>query len=181
MKYEQKNKRMFFNESWDTYFKLRNIGYHDFRTLESTKIARVHNWVSLHFVVRGKGKLLIRDKEYNIGSGDFFYIPPNEPTIYYADNSDPWRYYWISFSTSSLFRIADALNLSADSPTCKAKKPLRTSELFQELFNSDATSTELCYLTFSALMNILATEATHPPSPTKSVSRKKTAETIMTI
>ena len=101
MSIERENKRMFFNEVWDTYFKLRNIGYHDFHIIKPTKFARIYDWTSLHFVVSGNGTLIIRDKTYSLRAGDFFYIPANEPTVYYADDNEPWSYYWISFATSS--------------------------------------------------------------------------------
>ena len=87
---ERSNKRIFFNERWDTYFKLRNIGYHDFHIISPTKFARVYDWTSLHYVVSGKGMLVIHDQKYTLSAGDFFYIPANEPTTYYADDSDPW-------------------------------------------------------------------------------------------
>lgn len=173
------NKRLFFNESWDTYYKLRNIGYHDFHIIQPTKFARIYDWISLHFVVSGKGKLIVRDKKYSLSAGDFFYIPANEPTTYYSDEDNPWSYYWISFSLSSSFKIADALKLSADAPKLTAKNKIKVTALFDELFALDVQPTEFAYMTLSAIMQILALESSHPTSITpKKISSKKIVATI---
>ncbi len=182
MSSDRKNKRIFFNESWDTYFKLRNIGYHDFHIIKPTKFARIYDWTSLHYVVSGKGTLIIRDKKYRLRAGDFFYIPANEPTTYYSDDNEPWSYYWISFSTSSGFKIADSLNLSAESPKLTAKNPIKVTELFDELFSLKSSPTEFCYFTISMIMQLLASEATHPASPIpQKASPQKTIATIKRI
>ncbi|MBQ2841069.1 MAG: helix-turn-helix domain-containing protein [Oscillospiraceae bacterium] len=179
MNIERKNKRKFFNESWDSYFKLRNIGYHDFRIIKPTKFARIYDWTSLHFVVSGSGTLMIRDKRYKLCAGDFFYIPANEPTTYYSDDDNPWSYYWISFSASSGFKMADSLNLSAEHPTTTAKNPMKVTKLFDELFSSDVSPCEFCYLTISTIMQLLASEAQHPVSPIpKKISPKKIVSTV---
>ena len=182
MSVERENKRLFFNEAWDTYFKLRNIGYHDFCIIKPTKLARIYDWTSLHFVVRGKGTLVIRDKKYMLCAGDFFYIPANEPTVYYADDIEPWSYYWISFATSSGFKIADSLNLSAESPKLTAKNPEKVTELFDALFSLESFPTQFCYLTISTIMQLLAAEASHPSSPRpKKVPPKKIVATVKKI
>ncbi|MBQ7119761.1 MAG: AraC family transcriptional regulator [Oscillospiraceae bacterium] len=179
MNEKRPNKRIFFNEVWDTYFKLRNIGYHDFHIIKPTKFARIYDWTSLHFVVSGKGILKIRDKLYHLCAGDFFYIPANEPTIYHSDEKDPWSYYWISFSLSSGFKIADNLKLSADNPKTTAKNASKITVLFDELFSLDTSPTEFAYMTLSAIMQLLALEASHPTSTTpKKLSRKKIVATV---
>ena len=175
-------KRLFFNESWDTYFKLRNIGYHDFHIIAPTKFARIYDWFALHYIVSGKGTLIIRDKKYRLCAGDFFYIPANEPTTYYADENEPWCYYWISFSPSSRLKISDILKLSTDFPTRTAKNPQRVTELFDTLFALEVSPSEFCYMTMSAIMQLFASEAIHPtlPIPQK-VSPQKAAATIKQI
>ena len=77
-------KWLFFNESWDVYFRLRCAGIEDFSILPDIKISRVYNWSSLHFVRKGKGVLYIADKMYTLKSGDFFFIPPHTPTRYFV-------------------------------------------------------------------------------------------------
>lgn len=57
---------------------------------------RTH-WL-IHFVVSGHGYYRINNKEYKIGPGEMFVIPPFEETFYQADNKKPWTYIWIGFT-----------------------------------------------------------------------------------
>ena len=179
---ERKNKRIFFNENWDTYYKLRNIGYQDFHIIQPTKFARIYDWTSLHFVVSGKGTLIIQDKTYKLCAGDFFYIPANEPTTYYSDDNEPWSYYWISFSKSSGFKIEDILNLNGESPKLSAKNPQKVLELFDSLFSLDVSPSAFSYMTVSAIMQLLACEAAHSVSASSTkIPSKKIVATVKQI
>ncbi len=51
----------------------------------------------IHYILSGKGLLRIRNKEYHLGAGDLFSLPPFETVYYEADAEDPWTYIWISF------------------------------------------------------------------------------------
>ena len=53
----------------------------------------------IHFCLGGKGVLENSEGIFDIGRGDFFVIRPGEVTTYTADNSDPWEYAWIAFSS----------------------------------------------------------------------------------
>ncbi len=59
---------------------------------------RTH-WL-IHFVESGFGIFRIGDKEYTVGSGEMFVIPPYVETYYEADSEDPWSYTWIGFTTT---------------------------------------------------------------------------------
>ena len=50
-----------------------------------------------HFVINGKGTLVLNNKTYNLSKGSLFYIPSNTDAIYYSDREDPWSYEWIGF------------------------------------------------------------------------------------
>ena len=53
----------------------------------------------IHFVVSGKGYYKIGNREYKLGKGEMFVIPPYTETYYEADQKDPWHYIWIGFTT----------------------------------------------------------------------------------
>ena len=57
----------------------------------------VRNYVLLHYVVSGKGKLVKGGKTYPINAGEAFLILPGEVTVYAADEKEPWHYQWIAF------------------------------------------------------------------------------------
>ena len=44
---------------------------------------------------------LIEDREYALGAGEMFIIPPFIETYYEADSKNPWEYIWIGFSSDS--------------------------------------------------------------------------------
>lgn len=54
-------------------------------------------WI-IHFVVSGFGYYKIGEREYRIGPGEIFVIPPYEETYYEADDKNPWSYIWINFT-----------------------------------------------------------------------------------
>lgn len=54
----------------------------------------------IHFVVSGFGYYRIGEREYNIGPGEMFVIPPFEETFYKADNNNPWTYIWVGFTAN---------------------------------------------------------------------------------
>lgn len=54
----------------------------------------------LHFVISGKGKYYVGDREFTLVPGEAFLIKPNEITTYQADNEDPWHYIYIAFDAN---------------------------------------------------------------------------------
>ncbi|MCR5776122.1 MAG: AraC family transcriptional regulator [Lachnospiraceae bacterium] len=48
----------------------------------------------LHYVISGKGILIINNKKYHIEGKHFFYIPAGVRAFYQADHDDPWFYCW---------------------------------------------------------------------------------------
>ena len=65
------------------------------------------NWV-IHFVVSGFGNFFIDNKNYRLGPGEMFVIPPGKVTFYQADSENPWSYIWIGFSCD--FNIGEILS-----------------------------------------------------------------------
>ena len=57
----------------------------------------IRPYTLIHFVMKGKGTLYKRGKEYPVHAGDAFLILPDEITTYTADMDDPWHYQWIGF------------------------------------------------------------------------------------
>ena len=137
------------------------IGYNDFRHIDGWEFFRVYSWDSLHYVRNGTGKLFIRGKEYDINAGDMFWIPKNEAVMYYPDQDDPWRYYWISFNGDAKFDVGTKLGLDAENPVRAAKHQKAMTDVFDELFETELPSAELYYTAISVLMKIVADEYAH--------------------
>ena len=50
-----------------------------------------------HFILKGKGKYTVGDREYALKKDDGFLIKPGETAFYQADDNDPWEYYFVGF------------------------------------------------------------------------------------
>lgn len=151
-------KEIRFRSGIDDIFCLRMIGYNDFRYMDGWDFFRIHPCDSLHYVRSGKGKLFIKKNEYDIGPGDFFFIPKNEATMYYPDSTDPWQYYWLTFSEDSKFDVAGPIGLDGDHPTKAAKQSEEIDEILEKLFSMESKNTTIYYTALSVLMRILALE-----------------------
>ena len=58
------------------------------------------HWL-IHYIVSGYGVFKIEDREYALGAGEMFIIPPFIETYYKADPKNPWEYIWIGFTSDS--------------------------------------------------------------------------------
>ncbi|MBE7047467.1 MAG: AraC family transcriptional regulator [Ruminococcaceae bacterium] len=52
----------------------------------------------IHYIISGKGKVIINGLEYNLGAGEYFLIKRNDTATIIADENDPWTYVWINFN-----------------------------------------------------------------------------------
>lgn len=52
----------------------------------------------IHYIISGKGRVIINDIEYSLGAGEFFIIKRNDNALIIADENDPWTYVWINFN-----------------------------------------------------------------------------------
>lgn len=64
----------------------------------------------LHYIDKGYGCFCIQGRQYQLGPGDFFLIPPNIPVHYYADQEQPWTYFWLGLSGT---KVQEYLSKSA--------------------------------------------------------------------
>lgn len=76
----------------------------------------VHKRTIIHFVLRGKGKLYINNKEYTITEHQAFIIPENARARYQADQDDPWEYIWIHVGGPKLPELLKDAGLSLENP-----------------------------------------------------------------
>ena len=89
------------------------------------------NYNLFHYVLFGKGTLIINRKEYHITKGNIFFIPSHTDAIYFPDKEDPWIYEWVGFDGEKLDAFLTNLNISADNPIIEDK-----SRTFKQYFNA---------------------------------------------
>lgn len=57
----------------------------------------IKRYSMIHVVRRGKGRMRLGGKLYEIHKDQAFYIPPRVEVWYQADDTDPWDYVWFAF------------------------------------------------------------------------------------
>ena len=89
------------------------------------------NYHLFHYVLFGKGTLIINRKEYRLSKGNIFFIPANTDAIYFPDKEDPWIYEWVGFGGLKVSSIISSLDLSADNPIIEDK-----NKSYRQFFDS---------------------------------------------
>lgn len=92
MRISEKNAAYFFNESAESDIVVKEFGYNDFSSLKAYKLLRKGGENALHVVLRGKGTLVVDNKEYRLEEKQAFCIPKYSLCKYYPDEKDPWAY-----------------------------------------------------------------------------------------
>ncbi|MBQ9156762.1 MAG: AraC family transcriptional regulator [Eubacterium sp.] len=82
-----------------------NIGYEDCRPGYGYG-PTLRPYHLIHFVIRGQGKLMIRDHTFSIKGGEAFLIPAEQVAYYEASRTDPWSYTWIGFTGNQAVSIS---------------------------------------------------------------------------
>ena len=66
----------------------------------------------IEYIVSGHGYLEVNDVKYKLNPGDAYVIHPGDSCVYYADKNDPYKKYWVNFSTEFFFSIIVSVNLT---------------------------------------------------------------------
>lgn len=70
----------------------------------------------IHHIIGGKGYYKVNDKIYDIKQGDTFLVYPHTKVSYWADENDPWEYYWVGFNGNDASVLLADTDFSADNP-----------------------------------------------------------------
>ncbi len=70
----------------------------------------------LHYVVQGKGKYFVNNKEYNLAPGDVFAIYPDDMVSYKADEEEPWLLCWMEFGGKNPEFYYDRIGIQYENP-----------------------------------------------------------------
>ena len=92
------------------------------------------NYCLFHYVLFGKGTLIINRKEYRLSKGNIFFIPALSDAIYFPDKEDPWIYEWVGFGGSKAEALIQELGISADNPIIEDK-----NKSYRQFFDIIAT------------------------------------------
>ncbi len=77
---------------------------------------KIPNEYHLHFVLNGKGVLIINDITYHIKKNEIFLIPKGVKIQYFADEKEPWEYVWVTFDGVMAENYLNHAHLDAEHP-----------------------------------------------------------------
>ena len=69
-----------------------------------------------HYVISGKGYLLLNDKRFDIEGGQGFLIPAKCKAYYEADAEDPWEYAWIHIDGPRTMELFNSAGITEETP-----------------------------------------------------------------
>lgn len=81
----------------------------------------------IHYILSGKGRIIIGGEEYLLEEGYGFLITPGELAFYQADEENPWTYVWVGFSGAQTEEYVKKIGLSV-------RQPIFHSEESEELY-----------------------------------------------
>lgn len=77
----------------------------------------------IHHIISGKGCYLADSKRYELSAGDTFLVYPYTEVTYYADEKEPWEYYWVGFAGSDASTMLKSTDFSKQQPVIYSQKP----------------------------------------------------------
>lgn len=93
----------------------------------------VRNHFLIHYVVSGCGTYTVGGTTYTVQPGQGFLIEPFVTTLYKADHSDPWEYYWFGFYGGEAASLIDEAGFKT--PDLVFCSPLKESrEVLDEMY-----------------------------------------------
>ena len=121
----------------------------------------------IEYIVSGHGYLEINDEKYKLNPGDAYIIHPGDFCIYYADNKDPYKKYWVNFVSGFFFtELFKEYNIND-----RVIRNMDLSNFFDELFKLEELyiSNDELYIPASKLIfNTLMEIALHQENDVKS-------------
>lgn len=154
-------------QEWFKYFEdiyanshlyIYNIGYFDYRIRKSAegKTENIFSNRTLHFVVGGKGTLVLGGKAHSVKAGDVFSMPSNEPFAFYPDEQDPWRYYWFNLAGNGVADLCRQMGIDKEHPIIQCDRMDEICLRFDELLDSEFNYGEFYYRALATLYNIVS-------------------------
>lgn len=107
------------------------------------KCQKGHSWgpairdhYLFHYVISGKGRLVLNNTCYHIGQGDLFLIRPSVVASYAADMDEPWEYCWVGFNGTEAERIIGLTAFHTFAPVLHFANHDNLKRLLLNIYNS---------------------------------------------
>lgn len=76
---------------------------------------------TIQYVAKGRGFIEIAGKKHSVYPGCIFLVPAMTPCLYCSDDTDPYRYYWLTFQGEYANLLLKRTGLSPESPVLETK------------------------------------------------------------
>lgn len=116
----------------------------------------IRNHYLIHYINAGKGYYKTGGQTFLLTKGDAFLIYPEMEVSYYADETNPWEYYWVGFQGSDADTLIHATDFSKENPVfyhCTSGEKIRNCllEIYQIRGNTIADTTKMTGSLYHAL------------------------------
>ena len=96
-----------------------------------------------HYVVSGKGHLVLDDRKYEVEAGQGFLIPAQCKAYYEADSKDPWEYIWMHIDGPRAMELFNNAGISEDNPIFfPTGDSSKISDIIDDIYNNSSNE---CY------------------------------------
>lgn len=109
-----------------------------------------YHWDQIFFCAGGSGTLEYEDVSVKINTGDYFFLPKNQPHTYYPDNS-LWNVRWTAFEGSSCETALEKLGMTKPVVISAADETMM-EKIFDKMIISQETDILYCDYTCSGLV-----------------------------
>ena len=131
--------RFFLNRSEKEFF-VHVIGYHNLCVIPAQKTLRRQDCYTVHFVLAGRGILILEGKRYDVKKNDVFYLDNKSTFSYYPDENDPWEYVFFEFDGEFAEEYIKKTKLSVDYPVVQSDSPEQITSMLLSSFGKEQTS-----------------------------------------
>lgn len=136
----------------------------------------IRNHYLIHYINSGKGYYKTNGQTFLLTKGDAFLIYPETEGSYYADEEDPWEYYWVGFHGSDAAALINATDFSLENPVfyhCTSGEKIRDCffQIYQSHGNTIADMLRMTGSLYHALSLFIQDSMTKQPKASSSLSR----------
>lgn len=90
----------------------------------------------IHHVVAGKGCYQTGEQTYPLREGDTFLIYPGTVVSYWADEEEPWEYYWVGFQGADVRLLLEKTDFTRAHPVIRTEHSEELRELLLQIYRS---------------------------------------------
>ena len=135
----------------------------------------------IHYVVSGKGVLIINDQRFEVHENQIFYIPPEMSAYYKADHYEPWSYKWFHIGGTAFHSVLKEIGLDINNPILDITSVNTNAGTFENLVQSIFTNYEKEYYCIGKIYELLDYLKSEYGKTTEATSEKLQLHYVRTV